>query len=35
MDLLKSDPVTFMQSLSVVRAAGVYKTSELRELWRT
>ncbi len=32
MDLLKSDPVTFMQSLSVVRAAGVYKTSELREL---
>ena len=32
MDLLRSDPATFMQGLSVIRAAGIYKTSELRTL---
>ena len=30
--LLKSDPKSMIQSISVARQAGVYKTDELREL---
>jgi HK97 family phage portal protein len=32
MDLLKSDPVSMMESMSVIRSAGIYQTDELREL---
>jgi HK97 family phage portal protein len=31
-DLLKSDPVSMMESMSVIRSAGIYQTDELREL---
>jgi HK97 family phage portal protein len=32
MDLLRSDPATFMEALSVVRGGGIYSNDELREM---